>query len=86
MFKFREKSASLGRLHKGSPGECLMLIGGLTLGEAEHGDTSQPNVMSYNPRTKRWTIRCSWNERGLRGFSVTKFQNGVIVTGEINIS
>ena len=64
------------------PHQALLLIGGLTLGEAERGDTSQPNVMSYHPLDHSWRQRASWPERGLRGFSVTKLDDNVVVSGE----
>ena len=61
--------------------EALLLIGGLTLGEAERGDISQPNCMCYHPIKRTWRQRAAWPERGLRGFSVSKFENNVIVSG-----
>nr|XP_039254785.1 kelch-like protein 30 [Styela clava] len=71
----------LGGENQGCMQEVLLLIGGLTLGEAERGDFSQPNVMCYVPRTRAWEIRANWPERKLRGFSVSRFHNNVIVTG-----
>nr|CAB3259950.1 kelch-like protein 21 [Phallusia mammillata] len=64
-----------------APHQALILIGGLSLGEAERGDTTQPNVMCYHPMERAWKKRAWWPERGLRGFSVTNFNNGVAVTG-----
>ena len=62
---------------------ALLLVGGLNLAEAERGDTSKPNVVCYLPDRRVWTTRKSWPERGLRGFSVSKFNSDVIVTGEL---
>ena len=66
------------------PHEAILLIGGLTLGEAERGDISQPNVMCYHPIERLWRHRAPWPERGLRGFSVSKFINNVVVTGVVS--
>ena len=60
----------------------LLIVGGLSLGEAERGDISQPNVMCYSMRDKRWTPKCPWPERGLRGFSVNTCESGLIVAGK----
>jgi len=59
----------------------IILIGGLSLGEAEHGDISQPNCVCYIQRKGNWVTKSNWPERGLRGFSVSKYNSDVIVTG-----
>ena len=66
---------------RNTPHQAILLVGGLTLGEAERGDTTQPNVMCYHPMQRVWKNRSSWPERGLRGFSVAKYDGGVAVTG-----
>ena len=60
----------------------IILIGGLSLGEAEHGDISQPNCVCYIQRKGNWVTKSNWPERGLRGFSVSKYNSDVIVTGK----
>lgn len=79
--RIRDRDRPLGGGKSSSGEEILLLVGGLTLGEAERDDFSQPNVMCYYPKTRRWSTRANWPERRLRGFSVSRFYNDVIVSG-----
>ena len=76
-------STSTLQRHRSKPYQALLLVGGLSLGEAERGDTTQANVMYYHPITRKWRSKAAWPERGLRGFSVTRLNENVIVSGSL---